>query len=102
MGKGLFELARNVLDAIKETMDVETLDPNPPATSASNETSVVQLGVYDGKKILLTADVGPCGQFQASDCLLRDGLMPADSFDSRTSKDERLPGSAVVLRSPAG
>jgi beta-lactamase superfamily II metal-dependent hydrolase len=61
LGKGLFELACNVLDAIKETMDVETLDPNPPATSASNETSVVQLGVYDGKKILLTADVGPAG-----------------------------------------
>jgi beta-lactamase superfamily II metal-dependent hydrolase len=66
LGRGLFELARNVLDAIKETMDVETLDANPPATSASNETSVVQLGLYDNKKILLTADVGPAGLTEAA------------------------------------
>lgn len=65
-GKALFELAKNVLDAIKETMDVETLDVNPPATSASNETSVVQLGIYDDKKILLTADVGPAGLTEAA------------------------------------
>jgi beta-lactamase superfamily II metal-dependent hydrolase len=66
LGRGLFELARSVIDAIKETMDVETLDNNPPATSASNETSVVQLGMYDNKKILLTADVGPAGLEEAA------------------------------------
>ncbi len=50
--RGLFELARGALDRLKETMDIETLDPNPPATSASNETSVVQLGVYENHRSL--------------------------------------------------
>jgi len=57
--RGLFELARDVLSRLKETMDIETLDPNPPATSASNETSVVQLAVYENHRALLTADAGP-------------------------------------------
>ena len=50
---GLLEAVR---DTVKETVNIETLDPNPPATSASNETSVVQLGVYDNRKILITPD----------------------------------------------
>ncbi|MCZ8181489.1 MAG: hypothetical protein O9322_00810 [Beijerinckiaceae bacterium] len=66
LGRGLFEIARNGLDSIKEALDVETLDANPPATSASNEASVVQLGLYDDKKILLTADVGPAGLMEAA------------------------------------
>ena len=40
-------------------LDFETLDNNPPATSASNETSVVQMATFGDKRILLTADVGP-------------------------------------------
>jgi hypothetical protein len=64
--RGLFELARGALDRLKETMDIETLDPNPPATSASNETSVVQLGVYENHKILLTADAGPAALMEAA------------------------------------
>ncbi len=75
LGKGLFELARNVLDAIKETMDIETLDNNPPATSASNEASVVQLGLYDNKKILLTADVGPAGLTEAAEYAKARGFL---------------------------
>lgn len=62
----LFDTARSVLDRIKESIDIETLDANPPVTSASNETSIVQLGFYDGKKILLTADVGPVGLMEAA------------------------------------
>jgi hypothetical protein len=53
--------ALGLLERVKETMDIETLDHNPPATSDSNETSVVQLGMYENRKILLTADVGPEG-----------------------------------------
>lgn len=57
--------ARNVLDVVREAWDLETLDANPPATSPSNETSVVQMGVFGDKKILLTADVGPEGLQEA-------------------------------------
>jgi beta-lactamase superfamily II metal-dependent hydrolase len=77
--KSLLEAARSVLDALKETMDIETLDNNPPATSASNETSVVQLGLYDDKKILLTADVGPAGLTEAAEYAKSRGfLSPPD------------------------
>lgn len=57
--RSIFETARSVLDRIKETLQVETLDANPPATSASNETSVVQLVEYENHRVLLTADAGP-------------------------------------------
>jgi hypothetical protein len=57
--RSIFETARSVLDRIKETLFGETLDANPPATSASNETSVVQLTVYEDHRVLLTADAGP-------------------------------------------
>jgi hypothetical protein len=57
----LFETAKSAVEAVKEAWDIETLDDNPPATSASNETCVVLLGVIDNRKILLTADVGPAG-----------------------------------------
>jgi beta-lactamase superfamily II metal-dependent hydrolase len=66
VGRSLIEAARNVLDRVKETLQIETLDQNPPATSASNETSIVQLGTYDSRKILLTADVGPDGLLEAA------------------------------------
>src|SRR5262249_36203600 len=53
---------------VEEKWDVETLSNSPdPPTSASNETRVVQLGVIDGKPILLTADVGPVGLEEAAD-----------------------------------
>lgn len=57
--RSLVETVRNVLERVKETLQIETLDTNPPATSASNETSVVQLAVYENHKVLLTADAGP-------------------------------------------
>ncbi|MGY4509292.1 hypothetical protein [Bradyrhizobium sp. USDA 3650] len=58
---------RNVVEKIKERLDLETLDNNPPSTSASNETSVVQMGTFGTKSILLTADVGPDGLNEAAD-----------------------------------
>lgn len=57
--RSIFETARSVLDKLKETLQIETLDANPPATSASNETSIVQLCEYENHSILLTADAGP-------------------------------------------
>jgi beta-lactamase superfamily II metal-dependent hydrolase len=67
--------ALGLLEAVKETVAIETLDPNPPATSDSNETSVVQLGIYDNRKILLTADVGPEGLTEAARFAYRRGLL---------------------------
>jgi beta-lactamase superfamily II metal-dependent hydrolase len=74
---GFFTKAvRAVQNWIEETWDVETLSntPNPP-TSASNESSVVQLGVVDGKTILLTGDVGPEGLNEAADFAETQGLL---------------------------
>jgi len=63
----LFKVAADVAEKIKERLDLETLDDNPPATSASNETSVVQWASFGDKRILLTADVGPGGLAEAAD-----------------------------------
>ncbi|MBA7483383.1 hypothetical protein ES707_18897 [subsurface metagenome] len=62
IGKAFSDIAEKIL----ERLDLETLDNNPPATSASNETSVVQWALIDGKRILLTADVGPEGLAEAA------------------------------------
>lgn len=42
-----------------ETWLDEKLDINPPAVTASNESSVVQLGIIDDRRIVLTGDAGP-------------------------------------------
>jgi beta-lactamase superfamily II metal-dependent hydrolase len=57
---------RNVVEKVRERLDLETLDNNPPATSASNETSVVQMATFGDKKILLTGDAGPEGLDEAA------------------------------------
>jgi hypothetical protein len=59
-------LLGSVIDKIKERLDLETLNTNPPPTSASNETSVVQMATFGDKRILLTADVGPQGLDEAA------------------------------------
>jgi beta-lactamase superfamily II metal-dependent hydrolase len=64
----LGEAVEKVARWADEDWDIETLsnDPDPP-TSPSNESCVVQLGQFDTKKILLTADVGPVGLNEAAD-----------------------------------
>ena len=57
--RSIFETAQSLLDRIKETLQIETLDAIPPPTSASNETSVVQFVDFENHKVLLTADAGP-------------------------------------------
>jgi hypothetical protein len=65
---GIFgEALRKARDMLYETWDIETLSNDPDPTSASNETSVVQLGEIDGQYLLLTADVGPEGLNEAAD-----------------------------------
>ncbi|MFT3941570.1 ComEC/Rec2 family competence protein [Rhodopseudomonas sp.] len=75
--KGLVEAAKEWFD---ETWDIETLSNNPDPTSASNETSVVQYGVIEGRRILLTADVGPAGLNEAADYLALMGVTLAPNF----------------------
>ena len=50
-----------------ETWDIETLSENPDPTSASNESSVVQVGIFDDQAVLLTADAGPDALTEARD-----------------------------------
>jgi hypothetical protein len=53
------EALKSLRDYVDEKWDVETLSNNPDPTSASNETSVVQMGQLDGQRVVLTADAGP-------------------------------------------
>lgn len=57
---------RSAAQKVLERLDFETLDNNPPPTSASNESSVVQLGTFGNSHILLTGDVGPEGLDEAA------------------------------------
>ncbi|MER9561062.1 hypothetical protein [Mesorhizobium sp. M0571] len=100
--KSLVEAVRGVLDRIKETLDVETLDPNPPATSASNETSVVQLGLYDNRKILLTADVGPVGLMEAAQYAQSRGFLSAPDMIQIPHQGSRRNVTPAVLNAWLG
>lgn len=75
-----FEGAKDVLDVVKEAWSIETLDDDPPATSASNETSLVQLGVFGDRRILLTGDVGPEGLMEAYHYAKATGLYARPNF----------------------
>jgi len=80
-GGVLSEVLKAAVKWVDEKWDIETLsnDPDPP-TSASNETSVVQLGVIDGKTFLLTGDVGPQGLDEAADYAAQLGLLAPPGF----------------------
>ena len=75
LGTILGEALKRVRDYLAETWDIETLSNDPDPTSASNETSVVQMGMLDGQRILLTADVGPEGLNEAADYAKAIGLL---------------------------
>jgi beta-lactamase superfamily II metal-dependent hydrolase len=95
--RSLAAVALGLLEAVKETVDIETLDPNPPTTSASNETSVVQLGVYDNRKILLTADVGPEGLTEAARYAYERGLLCAPDLVQISHQGSRRNVTPAVL-----
>lgn len=73
LGK-LFEVAKKVA-AFFETWMTEALQENPSPTSASNESCVVQLGTFDGKTVLLTADAGPVALSEAADTAANYGFL---------------------------
>jgi len=74
------EALRSAADSVKESWGIETLDDNPPATSASNETCVVQIGLFEGKRVLLTGDVGPQGLNEAADYAGANGILSPPDF----------------------
>jgi beta-lactamase superfamily II metal-dependent hydrolase len=89
--------ALGLLERVKETLNVETLDPTPPATSHSNETSVVQLGTYDGHTVLLTADVGPDGLIEAAQYAYNNGILTAPDLVQIPHQGSRRNVTPAVL-----
>ena len=69
-GSVLMELmnkaARAALRWVWESWTGETLSERPEPTTASNESSVVQMAVIDGHQLVLTGDVGPIGLHEAA------------------------------------
>jgi beta-lactamase superfamily II metal-dependent hydrolase len=62
----LVETARAVARWVTESWNGETLSEHPEATSASNESSLVQMAVIDNHQLVLTGDVGPEGLHEAA------------------------------------
>ena len=60
-------IAVAVADWIREAWDYETLEENVE-TTASNESSVVQMAEIDGHRLLLTGDAGIVSLKEAADC----------------------------------
>jgi beta-lactamase superfamily II metal-dependent hydrolase len=67
LAKAFSKLTEAVKEWIDEHWHLETLSSNPEPVSASNETSVVQMGVFNGEKLLLTGDAGPQALNEAAD-----------------------------------
>lgn len=61
------EAAKAVARWVNETWTGETLSEHPDPTSASNESSLVQMAVIDGQQLVLTGDVGPEGLHEAAE-----------------------------------
>ena len=100
--RSVFETARSVLDRLKETLQIETLHPNPPTTSASNETSVVQLGVYENHKVLLTADAGPEALTEATNYARTLGMLSAPDLIQIPHQGSRRNVTPAVLNAWLG
>lgn len=68
--------SKNALDSIWERFDFETLQEKPtPPTSASNESSVVQLARFGDYNALFTGDAGPDGLVEAALFAFEQGLL---------------------------
>lgn len=63
--KAIIEAAQTVIRWVNESWFRETLPASPPPTSASNESSLVQMAVIEGDRLVLTGDVGPEGLKEA-------------------------------------
>jgi hypothetical protein len=81
--KGLAGAFQRVLKEVKswfETWEDEKLSDFPPETGASNESSVIQMGILDGERIVLTADAGPQALTEAGNTALLLGIAGRPDF----------------------
>jgi len=81
--RGIFNAIREVArqaQAWFETWADEKLSDNPPSTSASNESSVVQMGMIDGHRLVLTADAGPSALAEAANVAKHLGMLQRPEF----------------------
>lgn len=62
----LIEAAKAAVRWISESWTGETLSESPEPTTASNESSLVQMAVIDNRQLVLTGDVGPDGLHEAA------------------------------------
>jgi Metallo-beta-lactamase superfamily len=81
LGQIMRKIARGALSLVPETWELETLDDfAQEPTSASNESSVVQLAEFNGHRILLTGDAGVDGLSEALDFAERLGIVFPDKL----------------------
>ncbi|RWK43790.1 hypothetical protein [Mesorhizobium sp.] len=66
LGSIFADLVKKVSQYV-ESWTTENLLDNPPKCTASNESSLVQQAIIDGRRILLTADAGPEALNEAAD-----------------------------------
>ena len=66
--------ARALVRWVVESWQGETLSETPEPTTASNESSVVQMAKIDGEQLVLTGDVGPEGLHEAAYFVERRGV----------------------------
>jgi len=78
--RSVYEKVRDNILNVAEKWDVETLQENPPATSPSNETSLVQMFRYDNYSALFTGDVGPQGLADAAGAAYNRGVLAAPNL----------------------
>jgi hypothetical protein len=62
----IIEDAKTAVRWVTESWTGETLSENPEPTTASNESSLVQMVVIDNRQLVLTGDVGPDGLHEAA------------------------------------
>jgi beta-lactamase superfamily II metal-dependent hydrolase len=74
IGTIITDALKEAREWVKEKWGSETLadDLN---TSASNETCLVQMGFFEDKRVVLTADVGPIGLIEAADYAEVNGIL---------------------------
>ncbi|MBU4528822.1 MAG: hypothetical protein KUA43_21125 [Hoeflea sp.] len=95
-------------DAIKElahyleTWGTEALEENPAPTSASNESSIVQLADFNGYTALLTADAGPDALARAANNAALLGRLSSPSFVQVPHHGSRRNVTPAVLNSWLG
>lgn len=77
--RGVMEAAKKAVNWIAETWDDEKLvDPEDDATSSENNSGIILLFDFDGKKKLLTGDAGVSALEQSAGYLEGQGIMLRD------------------------